>query len=103
MIAHAERYYKSYSGIADVRWLKEQGCKIQINAYSLAGDRKRKVQDLARQMVQEKLADFLGTDAHRMFHRSPKVAGGMKELMKIADLDYVRRIAFQNAKELLKI
>ena len=79
------------------------GMTIPINAYSLAGDRKRKVQDLARQMVQEKLADFLGTDAHRMFHRPPKVAGRIKELMKIADIEYVRRIAFQNAKELLKI
>jgi hypothetical protein len=38
-----------------------------------------------------------------MFHRLPKVAGGIKELMKIADIEYVRRSAFQNAKELLKI
>lgn len=49
------------------------------------------------------LVDFLGTDAHRLFHRPPKVAGGMKELMKIADLDYAKKIAFQNAQDLLMI
>ena len=102
VLAHAERYYKSYRGIEDVRWLKEQGCKIQINAYSLEGGNQN-VKEQARQMVQEKLVDFLGTDAHRMPHRPPKVASGIKTLMEIADQEYVKQIAYQNAKDLLKM
>ena len=101
VIAHTERYYKSYRGIEDVCWLKEQGCKIQINVYSLAGERKQMIVDLARQMVKEKLVDFLGTDSHRMSHRPPKIANGMKELMEIADPEYVKRIAYENARDLL--
>lgn len=101
VIAHAERYYKSYKGITDVRWLKEQGCRIQINAYSLAGESKKSTRDLARQMVKEKLVDFLGTDAHKMYHRPPKVANGIKALMEISDTEYATKIAYQNAENLL--
>ena len=54
-------------------------------------------------MVQEKLVDFLGTDAHRMDHRPPKIAYGMKDLMEIADPDYAIQIAYQNARDLLKM
>ena len=103
VIAHAERYYLSYKGKEDVRWLREQGCKIQINIYSLAGESNKDIRDLARDMVMEKLVDFLGTDAHRMDHRPPKVAYGMKALTKITDPEYAKQIAYQNAKDLLKI
>ena len=103
VIAHAERYYRSYKGIEDVRWLKNQGCRLQINVYSLAGESNQRIGDLAREMVAEKLIDFLGTDAHRMNHRPPKIANGMKELMEIAEADYVKRIAYENARELMGI
>ena len=103
VIAHAERYIKSYRGIEDVRWLKEQGCLIQINLYSIATDTNPERQEFTRQMIEDKLVDFLGSDAHRMDHRPPKIANGMKALAGMADPEYVRRIAYKNAGNLLEI
>ena len=103
VIAHAERYGKSYRSIDDVRWLKEQGCLIQINLYSIASDTSPERQEFTRQMIREKLVDFLGSDTHRMNHRPPKIANGMKALMETDDQKYVRKIAYQNARDLLKM
>ena len=78
VIAHAERYGKSYRGIEDVRWLKEHGCRLQINLYSLEADVSPERKEFTKQMLREKLVDFIGTDTHRMDHRPPKIAKGMK-------------------------
>ncbi len=101
VIAHAERYTKSYRGMEDVRWLKENGCLIQINLYSLDADPCEERKEFTRQMVREKLSDFVGTDAHRLTHRPAKAAGGMKVLTKIADPAYAQKVAFANAAQLL--
>ena len=87
----------------DIRWLKDQGCKLQINLYSLAGDINKERRDLTRKMIKERMVDFLGTDAHRMSHRPPRIASGMKVLNEIADPEYVREISYQNAERFLKM
>ena len=101
VIAHAERYERSYRSIEDVRWLKEQGCRIQVNLYSLEADISPERKAFTKQMLLEKLVDFTGTDTHRMNHRPPKIANGMRFLMETVDPEYARKIAYQNARDLL--
>ena len=97
VIAHAERYAKSYRGIEDIHWLKEHGCRIQVNIYSIKEDISEKRRILVQEMLSEKLVDFLGTDAHRMDHRPPKVYKGIQELIRMAGVEYAKQIAFENA------
>ena len=52
-------------------------------------------------MLREKLVDFIGTDTHRMDHRPPKIAKGMKALLKTVDTEYAMDIACRNAENLL--
>ena len=103
VIAHAERYGKSYRNIDDVRWLRNEGCLIQINLYSLVADSDQERREFTKQMVKEKLVDFIGTDGHRMSHRPPRIARGMRVLMEIADEEYARQIAYLNARDLLQL
>ena len=103
VIANAERYGDICRSFEDIRWFKENGCKIQINIYSLYGESNEKIKNYALKMVEEKLVDFLGTDSHRMDYRPPRIANGMKALLQMTDRDYAEKIAYRNAEELLGI
>ena len=103
VIAHAERYGKTYAGIEDVRRLKERGCLIQINVFSVWRQPNEETKSLANHMLKERLVDFLGTDTHRLMHRPPRIAQKMQYLAETYDEDYIRRIAYGNAKELLGV
>lgn len=98
VIAHAERYDKSYRSIDDIRWLKENGCRIQINIYSIKEDISKQRRTLTRQMLEEKLVDFLGTDSHRMNHRPPRIVNGIKELSRIIAPEYLKQIVWGNVQ-----
>ena len=116
MIAHAERYGKSYRGMDDIRWMKENGCRLQImkengcrlqiNLYSIKDDISLERRALTRKMIEERLVDYAGTDAHKMTHRPPSIANGMKELKElfaISDENYVKQIAYENARRELNM
>ena len=106
VIAHAERYGKSYRGMDDIRWMKENGCRLQINLYSIKDDISLERRALTRKMIEERLVDYAGTDAHKMTHRPPSIANGMKELKElfaISDENYVKQIAYENARRELNM
>lgn len=45
--------------------------------------------------------DFLGTDAHRSYHRPPSAEWGLNLLYENVELEYVKTIAHGNALKLL--
>ena len=97
IIAHAERYGKLYENIIeDISYLREIGCLVQINLYSVSQDKGER-KDIANLLLTHKLVDFVGTDAHRLNYKSPEVTIGVEELYKIYDADYVDNIVYNNA------
>ena len=78
VIAHAERCPDALEDAALVSNLLSMGCLIQINAYSLAGERNPRILSLARTLLARRQVHFLGSDAHRMNHRPPNVADGIR-------------------------
>ena len=85
IIAHAERYKSIYDEpVEDLGRLKELGCRVQINLFSveqdngLVGGGSRK--ELANLFLQHKLVDFIGTDSHRLDYKSPEVNVGATAL-----------------------
>jgi len=101
IIAHAERYYDVFDGINSVRELKNMGCLIQVNSYSLANETNKSAKSLARDIISARLADFLGSDAHRMNHRPPQVADGVEWLLREVEREYVEAIAYKNVEKYL--
>ena len=53
----------------------------------------------ARRLVQERKVDFLGTDAHRTYHRPPSAAMGLNWLYENVEQDYADAIAWGNAQK----
>lgn len=81
--------------------LLDMGCLFQINVYSVYEEKDEKIRGRANELLKKKQVHFLGSDAHRTWHRPPCVEKGMAYLYQIYDKAYIDAIAFQNADALL--
>ena len=101
IIAHMERYMYLCDNMDLVNRFREMGVLIQINVYSLFDEDKDSIKDWARRLVQERKADFLGTDAHRTYHRPPSAEWGLRWLYENVARDYADAITWGNAHRLI--
>lgn len=101
ILAHAERYRFASGDHVVLRRMTEIGCLIQVNAYSLDREERGWIRENARWMLEERLISFLGSDAHRTFHRPPEVEGGTEYLYGHAEREYADAVAFGNVRTLL--
>ena len=99
VIAHVERY-KNLS-LENIARLKASGCMLQINAYSVDDETDWNIKVKARDLMAQKLVDFLGTDAHRTIHRPPSAEQGLKYLYHHFEKEYVDDITYRNAEKYL--
>ena len=106
IIAHVERYETLYDDpLQDMLRIKELGCLIQINLYSieqdqgLVGGGSRK--ELANMFLHNRLVDFVGTDTHRLDYKSPEAAVGAAALRKKYGAEYADAVLYQNAEKML--
>ena len=84
-----------------VNQFRERSALIQLNAYSLFDEMDDSIKNWARRLVLEQKADFLGTDAHRTYHRPPSAEMGLNWLYENVERDYADAIAWKNAEQIL--
>lgn len=101
IIAHMERYKYLRGNMELVEKFRKAGALLQINAYSLQEEPEETIRSWARQLVLERKVDFLGTDAHKTYHRPPSAISGLNWLYENADKTYADAIVFGNAKQCL--
>lgn len=101
VIAHMERCNYLWGNMELVEKFRKAGALLQINAYSLQEEPEESIKDWARQLVLERKADFLGTDAHKTYHRPPDTVSGLSWLYENMDKNYADAIVFGNAKQCL--
>lgn len=80
---------------------RELGAQIQLNTYSLFDEMDDSIKNWARRLVLERKVDFLGTDAHRTYYRSPSAKDGLNWLYENVDREYADAVAWENAQALL--
>lgn len=68
ILAHPERYIYYHATPKTYARLKERGCLFQVNLLSLSGYYGEPVRNVARQLVKEKMIDYVGTDLHHEKH-----------------------------------
>ena len=101
IIAHMERY-KYLQGFPEfVDQFRKMGCLIQINAYSVVEETNAAIRQWARQLLEQRQVDFLGTDAHRTYHRPPSAKTGLRWLYENCEKDYADAVTYGNAQRLL--
>ena len=98
IIAHMERNYNITSLM--VRLLIQSGALIQVNAHSFADDSDTDIRERARNLLRNKYVHFIGSDAHRIDHRPPKILGGIQYILDNIDEEYATKILRENAKQL---
>ena len=65
IMAHPERYsYYHNTDLQSYRDLRDKGVYLQLNMGSIIGAYSPEIRRVARQMLKERLVDFLGTDLH---------------------------------------
>lgn len=101
IIAHMERYKYLRDNMDLVDRFRELGALIQLNAYSLFDEMDGAIKNWARRLVRERKADFLGTDAHRTYHRPPSAEMGINWLYENAERAYADAVCRGNAMRLL--
>ncbi|WP_265994004.1 tyrosine-protein phosphatase [Larkinella insperata] len=92
ILAHPERY--SYFKDQPERFhkLKEQGCMLQLNLLSLVGQYGGRAQQQAKQLLDESLIDFVGSDLHRI--RDGEKLG---QLLQSKELALIQSHTFMNS------
>ena len=81
--------------------LKEMGCLVQVNFYDLYEEPDESVRTLAQDLVKAELVDLMGSDAHRMDHRRPKLTKGAEYIREHCSPEYAENVLWRNAEMLL--
>jgi tyrosine-protein phosphatase YwqE len=68
VLAHPERYTYLYGKFSDLEKLREAGVLMQLNLNSLGGYYSEGAKRVAEKLVDAKMVEFAGTDAHSMKH-----------------------------------
>lgn len=99
IVAHAERYQFVNQYIA--KEMHDNGFLIQCNVYSFAEEKNLRTRERANMLLQNRLVSLTGSDGHRMNHRPPLYAKGIKYLYNTYDKSYADSILEENARKML--
>ena len=103
VLAHVERYQCLVKDIEKVRYLKDMGCEIQVNAGSISGNNGFGMKRFTHKLLKEELVDYLGTDAHDMEKRKPLMKKCVHLITKKCRTEYAEALLFGNAETNLLI
>lgn len=88
IIAHPERYGFIIEQVDAAATLKEIGCLLQINKGSLKGTFGERVAFTAHRIVSQRMADFVASDAHSPYKRTPHLLDVHEIISTLYSLEY---------------
>ena len=74
IVAHPERYAFAFENSASILKLKKYGALIQLNAQSIIGAFGRYPKLVSEYILENELADFVASDAHSQYTRTPDMS-----------------------------
>lgn len=101
ILAHAERYECMVRDWSRAKELKQLDAEIQINASSAAGRHGGTIRKFTYILLQNKLVDYVGTDAHNAKNRAPQFQNCYRTLKKKFGEVYINEIFYENALAIL--
>lgn len=102
IIAHAERYRCLVEDISLAEELCDMGAYIQVNAGSIIGENGRPAKKFVKGLMEQDLVFGVGTDAHGVKSRAPKMKKAADYVKKKYGEEYMRRTFFDNPAGLLR-
>lgn len=96
VVAHPERYGFTAEEPDAVMRLKDIGCLLQVNKGSLKGAFGYEARRTALRIMDERLADFVASDAHSPYMRTPYLADADEMISEMYSDDYARLVLWDN-------
>ena len=82
VLAHPERYIFTQKDKELAYYLSEQGCILQVNSGSIAGDFGEVCRRMSERMLDDGIVSVIATDAHDTAYRPPVVQGVLAKLRR---------------------
>lgn len=101
IIAHPERYSAIIEEPEKVMNLLKHGGLLQVNVGSVLGKFGRKVQKVAMWLLENRMAHFLGSDAHSPKGRSFELAKAAQYLEAHLEKNYIRELVEFNPRKII--
>lgn len=101
ILAHIERYAALRKDLLLVEDLSELGCLTQVNAGSILGDDGFLVKRFCKKLMDYDLLDLVGSDAHDLKNRIPRMGACAEYLIKKEGKAYAEKILCENPARIL--
>ncbi len=98
IIAHIERYSKLVGDMNAVYDLTDRGAYIQINTEALSAG--WRIRSFARKLLKNELVHFVGTDAHNMRGRIPRMMRESEYIRRRCGEEYCRELFIENPSKI---
>lgn len=102
IIAHIERFPAIVRDKALLQNLKQSGVLFQVNASSLIGKEGRFVKSCCAKLLKHGMIDLIGSDAHDLHDRIPRLQECSRYLAKKVGQDRMRELMITNPEAILK-
>ena len=102
VLAHAERYGCLQKAPDLFFRIAENGAELQINAYDVCENSSPETVKTTRFLLENRLAKYLGSDAHGAKRRPPRLAAGVAWIYANCPEEYADAVVHDNAAELLR-
>lgn len=102
VLAHPERYIFLQKDPELAYYLEEQGCVLQLNAGSIAGDFGRNCEELSWQFLRDGIAGAVATDTHDRKYRSPDIRNVVRLLTQELGPVETKLLLSENPSRILK-
>ena len=102
IIAHPERYAFVAADPAAPLRLKKMGCLLQLNKGSLKKKFGRTSYIIARELVEREYADFVASDAHSPYIRTPYLADAYEIISEIRSSRYAELLLKTNPEKVIR-
>lgn len=99
--AHPERYGFVIENPSVIGKIRSAGCLVQLNSGSLAGEFGHFIQRTADMIAYNRLADFIASDAHSQYSRTPDLAGVNELICENLSYDYAEILFETNPLKVL--
>ena len=101
VVAHPERYGFVIENPDAVRKIRSVGALVQVNSCTLTGEFGRLIQKTASNIVRNRFADFVASDAHSQYSRTPSLAQAHELICENISYDYADVLFRTNPVKLL--
>jgi len=101
ILAHVERYINLQKELDRILQLVNMGIYMQVNAASVTGENGFETKRFVKKLLKKQLVHLIGTDAHNISRRPPKMKKCVQYLERKFGLDYTKQLIYTNALEII--